>query len=154
MKPHFQCLLHCAGAEYSRPNILLAASGPLIHSFNVDSVKPVYTWPTRDLEGNRITTATSTGCTKDSTDEDAERPAKRRRTSLSREVSSSTSAEILVENLDETEPLNELQVSSSDVTKMICTSSGEYAIVVTGEDKTVRVFQVQEDGSLIQISER
>ncbi|KAL8796671.1 MAG: hypothetical protein Q9195_001061 [Heterodermia aff. obscurata] len=37
---------------------------------------------------------------------------------------------------------------------MICTSSGEYVVAVTGEDKAIRVFELRRDGSLMQISER
>ena len=83
-----------------------------------------------------------------------EPPPKRRRTSLSRAVSSSTSTEILVESQVETDANKATQVSNADVTKLICTSNGSHVIAVTGEHKAIRVFQLGEDGILTQINER
>ena len=154
MKQVFQCLLRCRSSTHSRPSVLLAASGPLIHSFNIKDGSYLSTWPTYDAEGKPLTLEGSAACTGDFETEDADRPLKRRKTSLSREVSSSASAEILVENPDETEASKELHVSNSDVTKIISTSNNEYVIAVTGEDKTIRLFQLLELGSLRQISER
>ena len=134
--------------------MLLAASGPLIFSFGTQDGLLLSIWPTHDLEGTPVVLDESLACADEPGVADAERSAKRRRVALSREVSSSTSAEIVVENPGVTRSSRELQVSNSEVNKMICTSSGEYVVAVTGEDKTIRVFELQGDGSLMQTSER
>lgn len=154
MKQVFQCLLYCPSSMHSRPSVLLAASGPLIHSFNIKDGSYLSTWPTRNAEGKPLTLEGSAACIRDFKTEDADRPVKRRKPSLSRAVSSTTSAEILVDKPDETEASKELHVPNSEVIKIISTSNNEYVIAVTGEDKTIRLFQLLEDGSLGQISER
>ena len=153
MQP-FQCLLYCPSASARRPSVLLAASGPFIYSFGVQDGLLLSVWPTHDLDGMPVALDESRACAGELGVTDAERAAKRRRVSLSREVSSSTSAEIVVENSQLTKSSRELQVSNSEVNKMICTSSGEYVVAVTGEDKSIRVFELQMDGSLMQSTER
>ena len=137
--------------------MLLAASGPFIHSFNAQDGSFLSTWPSQGLQG-KIATLTDTAINTKGSGiagvPQSERPSKRRKTSLSPKGSSSTSAEILVEDQTETECIGTIQASHADVSKMICTSNGSHVIVVTGEDKAIRVFELSEDGSLIQISER
>ena len=154
MPQPFQCLLYCPSASARRRNVLLAASGPFIYSFGIQDGLLLSIWPIPDLEGTPVALDESLACAGEPGVTDAERSAKRRRVSLSREVSSSTSAEIVVETPHVTKSSRELQVSSSEVNKMICTSSGEYVVAVTGEDKTIRVFELRRDGSLMQTSER
>lgn len=150
----FQCLLYCPSASARKPSVLLAASGPLLYSFGIQDGLLLSIWPTHDLEGTPVALDESLACAGRPEFTDAERSAKRRRVSLSREVSSSTSAEIVLETPNATKPSKELQVSNSEINKLIRTSSGEYVVAVTGEDKTIRVFELQRDGSLMQISER
>lgn len=158
MQP-FQSLVSCPSISKVRPSVLLAASGPYIYSFDAQDGSFLSSWPSQTLERKGVALAevplaegqtNTNGC--GSTE--LERPPKRRRTSLSRAVSSSTSAEIVVESQVETGSNKATQVSNADVSKLICTSNGGHVIAVTGEDKAVRVFQLRDDGSLMQISER
>lgn len=77
-------------------------------------------------------------------------PSKRRKTSPRAAISTdSSSAEILVEDNDEKKDLH-----ANPVIKLAATSSGRYVIAVTGEDKCMRVFEMNADGIMHQISER
>ena len=153
MQP-FQCLLYCPSISARRSSVLLAASGPFIYSFAIPDGLLLSIWPTHDLEGIPVAIDESLARADEPGVTDSERSAKRRRVSLSREVSSSTSAEIVVENSPVIKSSGELQVSNSEVNQMMCTSSGEHVVAFTGEDKTIRVFELRMDGSLMQTSER
>ena len=155
----FQSLLCCENTSTIRSSVLLAASGPHIYSFDAQDGTYLASWPSQALERKatalaEVPRAGDQKSTKGCGSTEVERPPKRRRTSLSRAVSSSTSAEIVVESEVETGSNEATQVSDADVSKLICTSNGRHVIAVTGEDKAVRVFQLWEDGSLTQISER
>ena len=150
----FQKLLRCPPSLEHRSGVLLAASGPFIHSFSVQNGSFLATWPTHDIEGKPLDLGDCAANAQDFGSIDHERSCKRRRLSLSREASSSTSAEILVEDQSETGPNLVVQISNPDISEMICTSNGEYVIAATGEDKAIRVLRLRKDGSLIEISER
>ena len=142
----FQCLLYCPKSGTQQPDILLAASGHSIFSFDVQSGSLLSTWPSppkRSLEigdpGNR----------------DAERQSKRQKASISREASHSDSADIVVENdLDIDSSANKNGGSTGNIAKLICTSDSKHVVAVTAEDKSIRVFEQAADGSLTQISVR
>ena len=158
MQP-FQGLVCCPNASNVRSSILLAASGPYIYSFDAQDGSYLSSWPSQGLERREVALAEvswaeESTSTKACESTEVERPPKRRRTSLSRAVSSSTSAEILIESQVKTDSNKTPQVSHADVSRLICTSNGGHVIAVTGEDKAIRVFQLWEDGSLTQISER
>ena len=149
----FRSLLCCPPSK-NRPKILLAASGPIIYTFNCQNGLLLSTWPSEEFKGKPRDLEERTASPENSDLGDAERSAKRRKTSLSREASSSASAEILVEAVNGRQSDTAMEVSNSDVSKMICTSNGEYVVAVTGEDKAIRVLHLLSDGGLVQISER
>ena len=142
----FQCLLYCPKSGSQQPDILLAASGSSIFSFDVQSGSLLSTWPSppkRSLEigdpGNRY----------------AERQSERQEISISREASHSGSADIVVGNdLDIDSNANRNGGSSGNVAKLICTSDSKHVVAVTAEDKSIRVFEQAVDGSPTQISVR
>ena len=155
----FQSLVCCPNTSKIRSSVLLAASGPHIYSFDAQDGSFLSSWPGQALERKAVALAEvpvgeDKTTTKDCGSTESEPPSKRRRISLSRAVSSSTSTEILVESRVETDSNKATQISNADVSKLIYTSNGSHVIAVTGEDKAIRVFKLGEDGSLTQISER
>lgn len=150
----FQSLLHCPKSSNGRSSVLLAASGPFIHSFRAFDGSFFSSWPNQIIEKPPDFQAESATSPEDSGVAEHERPSKRRKISLPGEASSCAPAEILRETQTETGSIRTIQASHADVSKLICNSDGSHVIAVTGEDKAVRVFQLLEDGTLVQTSER
>lgn len=144
----FQSLHYCSRSAHQKSDVLLAASGSSILSFDVDTGSLLSTWPS---PGPYETLSTD----KHDCETESERQAKRRKVVLPRDASSSDSAEIVVENKLDTEslPITD-SVSSSNVVKIVSSADSKYIVVVTAEDKSIRVFELLEAGNLLQISVR
>ena len=159
--PHpYQCLLYCPCPGQAEAGTLIASSGPYIHTFNVHNGTYLSTWPSgQDLgksskdDANAEFGSGLSGKTEAHL-EDPQRPWKRRKLSPPRDDSGS-SAEIVVNGGDADDQSARLkQAISPPVIKLAGTSNGHHVVVVTGEDKCIRVFELTEDGCLIQLSER
>lgn len=145
----YQCLLYCARSESEQSDVLLAASGAFMLSFSIRDGSFLSSWPL-PLQGSLETSADSGDHVSDS-----ERQAKRQKVSLSQDTSVSDSADIVVENSIDVDPLtNSNTLPLPNVAKLVCTSDSKYVAAVTAEDKTVRVLELLHDGSLSQISAR
>ena len=145
----FRSLHYCSRSANQISDILLAASGCSILSFDVDSGSLLSTWPSpRPSEAILIDNH-------DSEETESERQAKRRKVALSRDVSNSDSAEIVVENkFDTTSNPTTDGVPSSNVVKIVSSADSKYIVAVTAEDKSIRVFELLDTGNLLQISVR
>lgn len=159
--PHpYQCLLYCSRPGQTEAGILVAASGPYIYTFNVHNGTYLSTWPSvqelRKFSKDDTIAELGSGLSRDTEtqQEDSQRPRKRRKLSPSRDDSGS-SAEIVV-NVGDAEDQNARlkQAIGPPVIKLAGTSDGQHVVAVTGEDKCIRVFELPEDGCLIQLSER
>jgi len=146
----FQSLLYCSRSANQKSDVLLAASGCYILSFDVDTGSLLSTWPSPPRPSEAVSIdlnrCEETG---------SERQAKRRKVALPRDASGSDSAEIVVENrLDiESIPFTD-GGSSSNVPKIISSADNKYIVAVTAEDKLIRVFELSDTGNLLQISVR
>lgn len=138
----------------------MAASGPYIHTFSAHHGSRISTWPTMRAseqvdDGAMKQPSFSTGHSVSETDDAAfERPQKRRRLSSTREDSGS-SAEIVVQSESrDVGGLESKQSSSPRIVSLACTSTGQYIVAVTGEDKCIRVFELTAGGTIKQLSKR
>ncbi len=151
----FQKLCH-VGATPDLPEALLAASGPHICCYDLD--KGLTTrWPAveerNDISDNEALQANG--------DDDGSRPAKRQRLSgheeppLSRQ-DSEDSVEIISERTKgrRRKPKPVAEVKLPNVSHMIGTGNGKYIVVVTTDDKCIRVLERQTSVRLRKISER
>ncbi len=160
MSHPYQCLLHCSRPHLLLKNVIVAASGPCLHTFNASDGEHLSTWPPIEKDG--ITDRTEPSQKIDdnentvlSTDHDSsQRPPKRRKLSSAREDSGS-STEIVVENGNGSfEPPKIKQCPSTAIIKLVCDSTGRHVVAVTGDDKAIRVFGLSAEGHLSQFSER
>lgn len=153
----FQCLLGCL---VENTGILLAASGSYIYSFDLLHGSLLSTWPApaqtqsalseTPTPASQLVEGHSTGKNEP---ELPERPQKRRKNSLSAEVSHIVSAgPVLNENGDDPES-KKSQVSCSAVIKLAGPTKDQCVVAVT-EDKCIRVLQLSTKGVLTQLSER
>ena len=148
-----QRLLYCSRQGSSRLNVLLAASGPSIRTFNNDGTC-ISKW-------SHLEPAESTKNTRDRSPgshegKDSEvPPGKRRKVSDAGNASEASSVEVVVENgrkKRRKSKRKDLMVPS--VINLIATSDGKHVVAVTGEDKSLRVLELLENGALKQISQR
>lgn len=145
----FRSLHYCFRSASQNSDVLLAASGCSILSFDVDSGSLLSTWPSP-----RLSEALSTD-TDDCGETESERQAKRQKLALPRDVSGSDSAEIVVENKLDTEPIPITDgLPSSHVVKIVSSADSKYIVAATAEDKSIRVFELLDAGNLLQISVR
>ncbi|KAL2041451.1 hypothetical protein N7G274_005833 [Stereocaulon virgatum] len=160
--PHpYQCLLYCAQPGRTDGGVLVAASGPYIHTFSAEDGTNLYTWPSDEVlkscneKGEDTDHGSETKEEVRSGREDHKRPRKRRRLSPPGEDSGS-SAEIVVDGGSNAngQGAKVKQASHPPVTKLVGTSTGQYVVAVTGEDKCLRVFELLENGSLKPLSVR
>ena len=147
----FQCVLSCSRVQPRLPLIVLAASGSSIYSFNSSDGALLSVWPKKTSFGVGVNVELL-----EPSDINSERPAKRRKLSTGAS-SESSSAEIVVENGKKNQKRARGKLMGGGVPaviKLIGTFNGRQAIAVTGEDKCIRVFDIFENGSIEQISER
>lgn len=162
VKP-FQCLYYCPLLGSNRNDILLAASGPRIFSFDISGGALLSTWAsTADVEGaQNILNSDSKNDPKGgengveeesiSQDEDAGRPGKRRKLSPHGSGSESVSTGFVVQGRNQS---SDIAASTPAVIKLTGSSNGKYVVAVTGEDKCIRVFEVHGSGTLVENSKR
>lgn len=144
-------------ASFDLPGALLAASGPYICCFDFQRGF-VARWPVDDEEED----------TPDAERHDVkgdggggERPAKRRRLSgdedgLMVRQDSEESVEIISERVKgqrrKPKPLSKTKLP--DISHMLATSNGKSILVVTADDKCIRVLERRKSGKLRGVSER
>lgn len=152
----YQCLLYCRRPEETISQILIAASGPYLHVFDVLNGQNLSSWSSTGgtLPVSQKNGAANAFAGRDNTEEDAndglQRSPKRRKLSPGPNISTeSSSTEILVDNGDPGSNLH-----SNPVIKLAASLDGHYIVAVTGEDKCLRVLELLGDGTTRQISER
>ena len=153
----YQRLLYCCPSECS---ILVAACGPCLHTFHLNSGNHTFTWspvqPHRqpDTAGTSPDLHTDENVPKRANYEAPEPQQKRRKLSIPK-LESGSSAEIIVNGVPEVVQRSETsQVCKSVIVKLAATSTGQYVVSATGEDKTVRVFKLSDEGILTLLNER
>ncbi|KAL2863867.1 putative tRNA methyltransferase [Aspergillus lucknowensis] len=114
-------------------DVLVASAGANLYSYAVESGQRLSVWP---QDGADIATVNDTG----SKLEHEGPPEKKRKVDSS-------------ENATKTAPAKKAAIWSH-IPILASTPDGEYVVALTGEDKCIRVFQIEEDGSFQQLSAR
>ena len=156
----YQCWCYCWQGSLSK-GISVGANGSSIHTFSAQNGRYLSTWPSlyssaqTQPKGQDHTNKSGTHPLGDSPPDDSERPSKRQKVSLARDESSNSAAEIVVGgDSDNDESAIPQQLLNPLVIKLAGTSNGQHVVAVTGEDKCIRVFDLEADGTLTQLSER
>lgn len=146
---HKICLTKNEGKQ-----ILLAATGPCIRTLSFPDGRQLSTWPQDDVE--------------ESSDEEDEQepPGKRQKlnhsehASLRRQDSEASEASIEIVAEGQKRQKGERRrpkipdLTLPNVSHLITTSDGRYAVAITAEDKAVRVYSISKRGRLRQKSSR
>jgi hypothetical protein len=147
-------------ASLDLPEALLAASGPYICCYDFQRGF-VARWPTDDDDYEEEEDTPDVETHEVNRDGGGERPAKRRRLSededgLMARQDSEESVEIISERVKgqrrKPKPLSKAKVP--DVSHMLATSDGKRIVVVTADDKCIRVLERRICGKLRGVSER
>ncbi|KAE8147625.1 WD40-repeat-containing domain protein [Aspergillus avenaceus] len=132
----FQCIQFLEKQETQEngsQKLLVASAGPKLYSYNAETGERLAVWP-QDVDANK---------THDSAAEtDQAPPEKKRKVSPTAE-----------------EPVNDVKSGAkapawSNIPIVVATANSEHVVAMTAEDKTIRVFQLQADGTFDQLSER
>ncbi|PYI25898.1 putative tRNA methyltransferase [Aspergillus indologenus CBS 114.80] len=123
----FQCVQF---VQRPQAKLLLASAGPRLYSYSAETGQRLASWP------------------QDTGSSDQEPPEKKRK------VSTAEAGPVEEPETAEKTEKSKVPPAWSNIPIVTSTSNGEYAIAVTGEDKCIRVFQLQDDGSFQQLSER
>lgn len=129
MSAQFQHPLQCLRLVQRSPtNILIGSAGSKLYSYSAETGQRLAVWPA-DVASSETNPV------------DAESTPEQGPPEKKRKVSSSESQSIE-------------KPAWSNIPIVTGTSNGEHIVALTAEDKCVRVFQLQEDGSFVQLSER
>lgn len=136
----FQCVLICSLRE---TEILLAASGSFVYSFDLKCGSVLSIWPSGhcNLFSDMSSSVPQTQSSK---------PSSKRRNSSSNEDVKNSPAKLSFE--DGFSKSTDTQTSNF-VIKLAGSSNGQHIIAIT-EDKCVHVLSLSSDGALTQLSER
>ena len=131
----FQCI-RLVGQQSSGRQLIVASAGSKIYTYAAETGERIAIWPE----------AANTAAPSTAGEEPLE---KRRKVSPTPDQSS-----------EDPKPASqksgkpESSPAWSTIPILVVSADGEYVIAVTAEDKCIRVFEVEENGSLKQLSER
>ena len=153
LKHPFQKLVYVGRGE---DKVLLAAAGPNINSFNLCNSTFTSSWPKSTGKQNEEQEEAN------GEDDDGQRPTKRQKVDADGDRASRESSEsvnLVTERVERVKgerrkPKKVQETPPPNVSHLIATRDGSHVVAVTAEDKCVRVFQLQEGGRLLQLSER
>lgn len=128
----FQCLQYVERQSTGLLDLLIASAGRHIYSYVATSGQLISVWP----ENVDPSTETKTSGPTDETTSDGQGPPEKKR------------------KLSSTAESQSGERSWSNVPILVASPDGNYIVAVTAEDKTVRVFSLNANGSLQQLSAR
>ncbi|KAJ6101945.1 hypothetical protein N7486_004372 [Penicillium sp. IBT 16267x] len=132
----FQCLQYAKRNSQGLSNLLVAAAGRHLYSYDATSGKRLDVWP-QDVES---TVEPVPGAVP--TTEDDAPPEKRRKLSPASE------------GQQEQKPASKKPLTGTTIPLLVTSSDGKYVIATTGDGKTIRVFELSDDGKLKELSSR
>jgi tRNA (guanine-N(7)-)-methyltransferase subunit TRM82 len=130
-----QCIRYVERQTAGSRNLFLASAGSKIYTYAAETGKQLAIWP------EAANTADSTVVSVAPSSEGDEPSAKKRKVSPAPEQTAKRGQ-------------SETSTAWSTIPILAVSSDGNFVVAVTGEDKCLRVFEIEESGSLKQLSER
>jgi tRNA (guanine-N(7)-)-methyltransferase subunit TRM82 len=139
-----QCIHYLDTQTPSRQKLLVASAGPKIYSYSADNGVQLSVWP-RELGTCNVESPTVAEEYAEADAGGLGSPKKKRRLSPKEK-----------DSVGSPEPMKSTQPRAtwSSIPIVIASPTGRHVIAVTAEDKALRVLEVGDDGSLVQVSER
>ena len=130
----FQCILYIERRLTGSHNLFIAAAGPKLYTYAANSGQRLSIWP-QDKKENVYT---GQGL--------PSHPEKKRKISPTEDGKDTTTT---LESDDA-----QFEITWSNIPILKSTTNGNYLVLVTGEDKCIRVLEIGEHGILQQLSSR
>ncbi|KAL2834058.1 hypothetical protein BJY01DRAFT_224607 [Aspergillus pseudoustus] len=130
----FQGLQFVKRRAGSSRDVLVASAGAKLYSYAAESGQRLSVWPQDGADSSTTNEAGSSPGTEGP-------PEKKRKVDPS-------------EKKENAAPEKKKPSAWSHIPILSSTSDGEYVVALTGEDKSIRVFQIEEDGSFLELSAR
>ncbi|KAL4762910.1 putative tRNA methyltransferase [Aspergillus foveolatus] len=134
----FQCIQFVKKKNGEHRDVFVASAGAKLFSYAADSGRRLSVWP-QDGADNNIPGTNGAG-----SNPDTEGPPEKKR-----KVEPSSEKEG-----DAGTATSKKSCTWTNIPILTSTPDGEYLVALTGEDKCIRVFQIEEDGSFVHLSER
>ena len=162
MQHPFQCLL-VRGPSGASPAVLVAAAGYQLHSYDLADGSPLSIWPEgtgrtlTKLDGlpkgvEKVPQIVDNGTLPDESARELQSPRKRQKLSQGADESQVETNGGTAQLADES---SLLQLNNRlAIIRLTMAHDGRHVVAVTGEDKCIRVFELEEGGRLSLLSER
>lgn len=137
----FQCLRYVKRQSEGRQDLLIATAGRNLYSYAAASGQRLDVWP------QNVDTSSGPAPDAASTADGQAPPEKRRKLSPAPEQQSDDVSE-QKKGTDSTPP------AWSNIPIVVVSHDSKYVVAVTAEDKCIRVFNLNEDGKLRELSSR
>lgn len=141
----FQCVQFIERQANGLQDLLVASAGSRIYSYAVGNGQRLAVWPENAGPFN----SENVGTTGPQSSSDGQAPPEKKR-----KVSPGNEKNEDSKSATESSGKSQLSVTWSTVPVLVPSSDGQYMVALTGEDKTIRVLKVAEDGTLEQLSAR
>lgn len=144
----FQCLRYVNRQSAGQSDVLVATAGRNLYSYNVSSGQCLDVWP-QPVDANE---EKSSDAAPASEGEDQGPPEKRRKLSSP----SKEETDVKSDPKPETNAKDSKNEDCNSWTNipLLTIAHGKYVVILTAEDKCVRVFSLDNDGKLKQLSAR
>ncbi|KAL3458063.1 hypothetical protein BJX64DRAFT_280123 [Aspergillus heterothallicus] len=120
-------------------DVLVAAAGAKLYAYAAESGQRLSVWPQDGADSSSSSSTNDAGC-----NPETEGPPEKKR-----KVESSEKKENVAPEKKKKKP-----ASWSNIPILTSTPDGEYVVALTAEDKSIRVFQIEEGGSFQELSAR
>ncbi|KAL2362533.1 hypothetical protein RJZ56_004579 [Blastomyces dermatitidis] len=153
----FQCIQCLGNRAREAPNFLVGAAGPRLYVLDGHTGKSLSVWPSnKEMAATKVPHATNADSHSQGNAESSEPREKRRKLSPTTQqeaasVEGTTAYEGKAKGPDKSQ---ESKLAWSTIPIVTASKSGNHVVVVTAEDKCIRVFEVNTSGVLSQLSER
>jgi tRNA (guanine-N(7)-)-methyltransferase subunit TRM82 len=132
----FQCIQFVEKKREGSQKLLIASAGASLYCYAAETGQRLSSWPQDVDASNANNSGAETGS------EDQGPPEKKRKVSPSaEELAKDSKAAVKAPTW-------------SIIPILVASSNGDYLIALTAEDKCIRVFQLKDDGTFEQLSER
>ncbi|OJD17292.1 hypothetical protein ACJ73_08812 [Blastomyces percursus] len=152
----FQCIQFLGSWGKDAPNFLVGAAGPRLYVLDGRTGQSLSVWPsTKEPALTNAPHATNADSHSQGNAESSEPPEKRRKLSPTTQQDAAcegtTANEAIAKRPDKS---RESKLVWSTIPIVTASKSGKHVVVVTAEDKCIRVFEVDTSGVLSQLSQR
>lgn len=144
----FQCLRYVK-SSVGASDILVASAGPQLYTYNATTGERIYAWPSTNLDSTKNPTS-------EAAEHSSEQGPPEKRVKLSTEETSDANADQVNQESQkqQSKSTSNSKLPWSEIPILTATSDGKYVIAATLEDKTVRVFELGQDGRLQELKPR